>query len=100
MKKDDEPDLFELDSVKSIAEKKDKTPAQILIAFSLNRGISVIPKSTNAGRIKQNLEADDINLTPDEVAEISKTDKNYRFVDGSFWTQEGSSYSMEDLWGA
>ena len=100
MKKGDEPDLFELDSVKSIAEKKDKTPAQILIAFSLNRGISVIPKSTNAGRIKQNLEADDINLTPDEVAEISKTDKNYRFVDGSFWTQEGSSYSMEDLWGA
>ncbi|WP_085518745.1 aldo/keto reductase [Marivirga sericea] len=99
MKKDDEPDLFELDSVKSIAQKHGKTPAQILIAFALNRGISVIPKSTNAGRIKQNLEADEINLSPEEVEEISKSDKNYRFVDGSFWTQEGSPYSMEDLWG-
>jgi len=99
MKKDDEPDLFELDSVKSIAEKYNKTPAQILIAFALNRGLSVIPKSTNAGRIKQNLESDSINLTQEEVEEISKADRNYRFVDGSFWTQEGSPYSMKDLWG-
>lgn len=99
MKKDDEPDLFELDIIKSIAEKHGKTPAQILIAYGLNRGISVIPKSTNAGRIAQNLAADEINLTEDEVEAISKEDKNYRFVDGSFWTQEGSPYGMEDLWG-
>jgi alcohol dehydrogenase (NADP+) len=99
MKKDDEPDLFELDTIKSIAEKHDKTPAQILIAFALNRGVSVIPKSTNAGRIKQNLEADNINLSREEVDEISKADHDYRFVDGSFWTQEGSPYTMSDLWG-
>jgi len=99
MKKDDEPNLFELEAVKEIAGKYDKTPAQILIAFALNRGISVIPKSTNAGRIKQNLEAAEINLTEDEVNKISLTDTNYRFVDGSFWTQEGSPYTMEYLWG-
>lgn len=99
MKKDDEPNLFELEAVKEIAGKYDKTPAQILIAFALNRGISVIPKSTNAGRIKQNLEAAEINLTEDEVNKISLIDTNYRFVDGSFWTQEGSPYTMEYLWG-
>jgi len=99
MKKDDEPDLFELDVIKNIADKYSKTPAQILIAYGLNRGISVIPKSTNAGRIKQNLEADKIDLSRDEVEAISKEDENYRFVDGSFWTQDGSPYTMEDLWG-
>ena len=100
MKKDDEPDLFELEAVKFIAEKHAKTPAQILIAYGLNRGISVIPKSTNTGRIKQNLEADKINLSSEEVAQISQADTGYRFVDGSFWTMEGSPYRMEDLWGS
>lgn len=99
MKKDDEPDLFELDVIKNIADKYDKTPAQILIAFALNRGISVIPKSTNAGRIKQNLEADKINLSLEEIEHISKEDSNYRFVDGSFWIQKGSPYTEEFLWG-
>jgi alcohol dehydrogenase (NADP+) len=99
MKKDDEPDLFELPVIKNLAAKYDKTPAQILIAYGLNRGISVIPKSTNAGRIKQNIEADAIELTREEVEAINQEDRKYRFVDGSFWTQEGSTYSMEDLWG-
>ena len=99
MKKEDEPDLFELPIIKNLAAKYDKTPAQILIAYGLNRGISVIPKSTNAGRIKQNIEADAIQLTQDEVEAIKQEDRKYRFVDGSFWTQEGSPYTMADLWG-
>lgn len=97
MKKDDEPNLFELEAIKMIAEKHAKTPAQILIAFALNRGLSVIPKSTNPDRIKQNLEADAIELSPEEVDSISQADSNYRFIDGSFWTQEGSPYRMSDL---
>ncbi|MGJ3233500.1 aldo/keto reductase [Marivirga sp.] len=99
MKKEDEPDLFELPIIKNLAAKYDKTPAQILIAYGLNRGISVIPKSTNAGRIQQNIEADAIELTRNEVEAISEEDRGYRFVDGSFWTQEGSPYTMDDLWG-
>lgn len=99
MKKEDEPDLFELPIIKNLAAKYDKTPAQILIAYGLNRGISVIPKSTNAGRIKLNIEADAIELTREEVEAISAENRGYRFVDGSFWTQEGSPYSMSDLWG-
>lgn len=99
MKKEDEPDLFELPIIKNLAAKYDKTPAQILIAYGLNRGISVIPKSTNTGRIQQNIEADAIELTRDEVEAINEEDRRYRFVDGSFWTQEGSPYTMDDLWG-
>lgn len=99
MKKEDEPDLFELPIIKNLAAKYDKTPAQVLIAYGLNRGISVIPKSTNAGRIKQNIEADAIELTQEEVEAINQEDRKYRFVDGSFWTMEGAPYSMNDLWG-
>lgn len=100
MKKEDEPDLFELDSVKSVAQKHNKTAPQILLAWALNRGVSVIPKSTSKEHIKANFEAADIELSKEEMESINKEDKNYRFVDGSFWTKEGSPYKREYLWGS
>ena len=42
--------------VTAIAEKYSKTPAQILLRNLLQRGIIVLPKSTNESRIKQNME--------------------------------------------
>ena len=99
MKKEDEPDLFELDSVKSVAQNHNKTTPQILLAWALNRGIAIIPKSTNKEHLKANFEAADIELSKEEMETINKEDKNYRFVDGSFWTREGSPYKREYLWG-
>ena len=98
MKKDDEPNMFELETIKTIADKHGKTPAQILLAWAVNRGTSVIPKSTNAGRIKQNLEADSITLSAEEMDQINNIDQHYRFVDGSFWASEGSPYTLDYLW--
>ncbi len=99
MKSDDDPDLFELDSIKEIAKNHGKTPAQILIAWPLNRAISVIPKSTNPDHIKSNFEAADIDLSEMEMEAINNEEKNYRFIDGSFWAKDNSPYTMEYLWG-
>ncbi|GJD08632.1 Aldose reductase A [Galdieria sulphuraria] len=41
--------------VRSISEKLGKTPAQVLLAWGLQRGTSVIPKSVTPTRIKENL---------------------------------------------
>ncbi|KAK4118837.1 Aldo/keto reductase [Parathielavia appendiculata] len=43
-------------TVRSVAEKYSRTPAQVLLCYLLCRGISVIPKSNNPERIVQNLD--------------------------------------------
>ena len=40
----------------SIAEQYDKTPAQIILCFMINRGVSVIPKSNSLDRIATNFD--------------------------------------------
>jgi len=97
-KGEDEPDLFENPTIKAIAEKHDKTPAQILISWAANRGTAVIPKSTNPERIRQNLEAGEIELDTDDMIRIKELDRHYRFIDGSFWAKEGTPYTLASLW--
>lgn len=47
--------IFELPELKKIAEKHNRTTAQIILRWHLQRGIVVIPKSTHAERIKKTL---------------------------------------------
>ncbi len=98
MKSTDEPDLMKNEVVKAIAEKHNCTPAQILLAWPIMRGISVIPKSVNFNRMHENLKAAAIVLTADDLAEIAKMDKHYRFVNGKFWAMPGCGYTYENLW--
>lgn len=99
MKKDDEPLLYENDTVKEIAEKHGVSAFQILLAWALNRGTAVIPKSVTPEHIKDNLKANEIALDKEDMKKISEMDQEYRFVDGGFWAMDGSPYSIEYLWG-
>ena len=63
MKGADEPDMFEIPRIKSIAEKHDVHPAQILIKWAEARGSAVIPKSVNPARLKANLASANIPLS-------------------------------------
>lgn len=42
--------------VKEIAEKHNKTAAQVLLRHILQKGIVVIPKSVNDNRIRENID--------------------------------------------
>jgi alcohol dehydrogenase (NADP+) len=99
IKKDDEPLLLEHPAVKRVADKRDCTPGQVLISWAVHRGTAVIPKSTNAGRIQENLKSAEVELSVEDLQFIAQIGPEYRFVDGSFWAMEGSPYSMADLWG-
>ncbi|MFZ6051479.1 aldo/keto reductase [Halocola ammonii] len=98
MKKDDEPILWENDLIKEMAKKYDCTPQQFLIAWSLNRGNAVIPKSVNPDHIKSNFDAKDIKIDHEDMVKMTELDRGYRFVDGHFWTMEGNPYNLDDLW--
>merc|ERR1712002_58525 len=73
--------ILEEETIVGIAKKHNKTPAQILIRFALDRGIHVIPKSITPSRIESNSQVFDFKLSNDEVAAIMKMNKNFRVVE-------------------
>lgn len=97
-KADDEPDLLDNPVIKNIAEMNNATPAQVILSWNLHRDTSVIPKSVNTKRIKENLAAAQLTLTDDNMKTIAGIDSGYRLVHGAFWTPPGSPYTLEDLW--
>jgi len=79
------PRLFDDDVIVSLSDKYKKTPAQILIKWAVQRGTIAIPKSVTPLNIKNNSEIFDFNLSSDDMEEVSKLDRRYRFVDPSEW---------------
>lgn len=93
MKGEDEPSLFENETIKNIAQENDMSEGQVLITWAKQRGTAVIPKSTNEGRIKENLKSDTFELSNRDMEAIDNIEKSYRFIDGEFFVTEGNSYS-------
>ena len=98
-KKPDEPQPLADQVVTRVAGRHGLTTAQVLIAWAIQRGTSVIPKSANAARLAENFVAGEVALGEDDMAQLAALDQGYRFVSGEFWPFEGSAYSLEDLWG-
>ncbi|KAF1846115.1 Aldo/keto reductase [Cucurbitaria berberidis CBS 394.84] len=73
--------LFDAETVKKIAQKHSKTPAQVLLRWATQRNIAVIPKSNNKDRLAQNLDVTSFDLSKEELESISALDKGLRFND-------------------
>ncbi|KAI1907317.1 hypothetical protein LOZ12_005469 [Ophidiomyces ophidiicola] len=71
-KRMDEPVLLEL------AKKHNKSPAQILIRWSLQKGLVPLPKSVTESRIKDNAAVFDFELSEEDMGTL-ETDE-YQFV--------------------
>ncbi|XP_050409761.1 1,5-anhydro-D-fructose reductase-like [Patella vulgata] len=74
----DDPNLLEKPVVKQIASAKGKTPAQIVLRCLLQRGLVIIPQSSNPARIKENFELFDFELNEDEMKKMAALDQNFR----------------------
>ncbi|MFC1778818.1 aldo/keto reductase [Thermodesulfobacteriota bacterium] len=99
MKAANEPSLLENSTVVNIAQAHGCNAAQVLLKWAIERGTSVIPKSTNPGRLAENLDAANLKLGNQEMAELAKLERGFRYVNGEFWTMEGSPYTLAELWG-
>lgn len=79
-KKPEDPTLLEDPKIMEIADKYNKTSAQILIKYQIQRGIMVIPKSVTKSRIESNFEVWDFELEQEDIDQIDTFDCNGRFV--------------------
>jgi D-xylose reductase len=67
--------------VEEAAARHGKTPAQVVLRWGVQRGTSVVPKTTNPERLQVNLSLFDFELSPEEMAAISGLNRNRRFND-------------------
>jgi len=69
-----------------------------MFGWAIHRQTAVIPKSINPERIKQNLNAADLSLSQEDMQEMAGFDRHRRYISGTFWAQEGSPYTIANLW--
>jgi diketogulonate reductase-like aldo/keto reductase len=65
-----EPKLLEDPQITAIAQRVKKTPAQVLLAWGIQRGTALLTTSTTPSRIKENFEVS--TLPEDAIREISE----------------------------
>ncbi|OPL14082.1 MAG: aldehyde oxidoreductase [Firmicutes bacterium ML8_F2] len=95
---DSEPVLLDDPIIAEIAQQHGFTNAQVLLAWAINRGTAVIPKSVTPARIEQNFEAKKLSLSQADIDTINRLDKSRRYLLGDFWTGNGSPYTLENIW--
>jgi diketogulonate reductase-like aldo/keto reductase len=61
--------------VARIAERRGRTPAQVLLRWCLQRDLPVIPKSTHRERIEENGRVFDFSLSDEDMAELDALDE-------------------------
>ncbi len=93
MKDENEPSLLEIDEIRQIADKHQVSPASVLIGWHVNRGNSVIPKSTSPSHILSNFKAGSLKLDAEDMNRIASLDKNYRFINGKFFEAPEKGYT-------
>ena len=73
--------------VRQIADRVGRTPAQVLIRWSIQRDLVVLPKSTHRDRIEQNAQVFDFTLSDDDMAALDALD-----------TTGGTDRALESTW--
>jgi 2,5-diketo-D-gluconate reductase A len=62
-------------AITAIADRLDRSPAQVVLRWHIQRGSIVFPKSTTPARIKENFELFDFRLEPGDVERIDALDR-------------------------
>lgn len=77
----EEDSLLKHSVICEIAEAHSRSPAEVLLRWGTQRGTSVVVKSSNEKRLKENLGSMNFNLTADQMTAIGELNQNQRFND-------------------
>jgi 2,5-diketo-D-gluconate reductase A len=64
--------------ITAVAERVERSPAQVTLRWHLQRGDIVFPKSVTPARVEENFQLFDFDLTPDDVAAITGLNRDER----------------------
>ena len=105
------PPPLEHPAVVAAAADTGMTPAQVLIRWNIDRGVAVLPKSSNPTRQAENLAAAAAaaaatetttflpTLPSEHAAAVGAFSEQYRLQHGAFHTGPGKAYpTLADLW--
>lgn len=67
--------LFDDPVLKAIGQRYNKTTAQVMLRWNLQRGVVVIPKSTHIERMQENFKVFDFTLAASDMQQIAQLDK-------------------------
>jgi 2,5-diketo-D-gluconate reductase A len=70
--------LLRRQQILDLAERKQRSPAQVVLRWHLQLGNVVIPKSVTPGRIRENIELFDFELDESDMAAIAELDSGRR----------------------
>lgn len=84
--------------VVEIAQKHASTPAQVLLAWGMNREIAVIPKSVDSNRILENYLSVNLEMDIDDMEKINSLERNGRISNGGFCVFPGGYYTLKNIW--
>ncbi|WP_338739835.1 aldo/keto reductase [Haloplanus salilacus] len=74
--------VADVPEIREVAEKHDATPAQVSLAWALNKeSVAVIPKSGTPEHIRENYRAMELDLDDEDVARIDGITREERVVD-------------------
>lgn len=73
--------VLEHAEIRNIANRLDRTPAQVVLRWGLQRDTSLVVKSSRPARMRENLALDDFALTEEDMQAVSALNRNRRFND-------------------
>ena len=80
--------VLEQAAVKEAAARVDRTSAQVVLRWGIQRGTAVIPKTSRVERLKENQLLFDFELNEAEMTAISALNRNRRFNDPGHFCEE------------
>ncbi|MEM5008480.1 aldo/keto reductase [Priestia megaterium] len=79
-------EIFTNDVLTKIAANHEKTVAQVILRWNVQRGVVVIPKSVHRNRIEENINIFDFELSNDEMKQIATLDTGHtEIIDHYDW---------------
>ncbi|CAL5339100.1 unnamed protein product [Camellia sinensis] len=90
--------VMDCETLKEIADAKGKTVAQVCLRWVYEQGVSVLVKSFNKERIKENLDIFDWMLSPEESQKIDRIPQQRGCLGLQFISDQGPYKSVEEFW--
>lgn len=79
------PNILQDEKLIEIAQKYNRSVAQVILRWNTQRGVIVIPKSVKVERLKENLDIFNFEISEEDMKQIHALNRNLRFINPQFW---------------